>query len=167
MFFFTRRRERALPRAAFFGCATIGPLLRRRWSALAGDAHPSRALARARVGLRPLAPHREPPAVTEAAIGADLREALDVLRAIAAKIALDLAGLHRLAKLHDLVVGQILDVGVGIDADVGDDLPRRRVADPVDVGQTHLDPLVDGDVYACYPCHAPSVTPAAACGAGS
>src|SRR6266576_266212 len=104
MFFFTRRRERTLPRTAFFGCATIRPLLRRRWPALARDAHPSRALARARVGLRPLATYRQPTAVTEAAIGADLREALDVLRALAAQTALYLVRLHRLAQLHDLVV---------------------------------------------------------------
>src|SRR4051812_12816305 len=124
MFFFTRRRERALPRAAFFGCATVSPLLRRRWPALAGDAHPSRALARARVGLRPLAPHGKPAAGREAAIGADLREALDFLRALAAQVALDLAGLPRLAQLHALVVGQVLDVGVGVEADVGDDPSR-------------------------------------------
>src|SRR6266576_2265915 len=120
MFFFTRRRERPLPRAAFFGCAIPSPsLLRRRRLSPAGDAHPPRALAAARVRLRSLAPDRKPAPVAEAAVGADLGQPLDVLRALAAQIPLDLVGLDRLAKLHHLVVRQVLDVRVGIDAGLG------------------------------------------------
>src|SRR5215211_6504944 len=115
MFFFTRRRERPLPRAGFFGCAIPPLLLRRRRLALAGDAHPTRALAGPRVGLRPLAPDWKASTMPQAAVGADLREPLDALGAVAAQVALDLAGLDRLAKLNHLVVGQVLDVGVGVD----------------------------------------------------
>src|SRR5690349_3174393 len=84
--------------------------------------------------------------MAEPAVGADLREPLDVLRPLPAEVALDLAGLDRLAQLHDLVVGQVLDVGVRIDAGVRDDLRRRGLADAVDVGEAHLHALVDRDV---------------------
>src|ERR671936_739094 len=45
---------------------------------------------RARVRLRPLAVHREAAPVPQAAICADLRQALDRLRALPAQVALDL-----------------------------------------------------------------------------
>src|SRR3954452_19654989 len=112
MFFLTRRRER--PFAGFFGAIAV-LLLRRRSLAPTGDAHPARALAPTRVRLRPLAPHRQPSPVAEPAIGADLHQPLLVLRALAAQVALDLARLDRLAQLDDLVLGQVLDRGVGVD----------------------------------------------------
>src|SRR3954453_23382581 len=100
MFFLTRRRVRPLP---LFGCGIPAPLLRRRRLAPAGDAHLLRALARPGVSLGPLAVHRQAPAVAKSAVGADLREPLDVLRAIPAKVTLHLLGLDGLAKLHYLV----------------------------------------------------------------
>src|SRR5205814_1448402 len=54
--------------------------------------------------------------------------------------------LDGLAQLHDLVVGEVLDVGVRIYADVAEDLVRGRPPDPVDVGEADLDPLVEGNV---------------------
>src|SRR5262249_24018189 len=120
--------------------------LGRRGLLLARDAHPARALAAARVGLGPLAPDREAAAVPQAPIGADLLEALDVLGALPAQVALDLAVLDRIAKLDDLVLGQVLDRGVGIDARLLEDLVGRGAADPEDVGEPDLGPLVEGDV---------------------
>src|SRR5581483_9230388 len=135
MFFLTRRRERPLPRPApLFGCAISPPptaLLRRRRLALAGDAHPPRPLAGPGVGLRALSADGQATAVPKAAIGADLRQPLDVLRALPAEIALDLAGLDRLAQLDDLVVGEVLDVGVGVHAHLAHDLARGRGTDAV------------------------------------
>src|SRR6266498_3849845 len=49
-----------------------------------------RSLARARIGLRPLAVDRQAPAVADAAVRADLAETLDGLRALAPQVALDL-----------------------------------------------------------------------------
>src|SRR5215208_1863265 len=166
MFFFTRRRVRALPRGLFgWGIWLVLVLLRPRRLAPAGDAHLLRALARPGVGLGPLAVNRQAAPVAQATVGADLRQPLDVLRAVPAEVTLDLAGLDGLAELHDLVVGQVLDVGVGVDPGVLDDLARRGRADPVDVGQTDLHALVRRDVDACDTSHSP--TPASACGADS
>src|SRR5215207_2962548 len=120
MFFFTRRRARPLPR---FGCG-IGLLLLRRRLLLAGDAHPARALAATRVGLRALSVDGQAAPVAQAPVGADLRQPLDVLGALATQVALDLVALDGLAQLHSLVLGEVLDVGVRIDADLGEDLVR-------------------------------------------
>src|SRR5262245_46353726 len=134
MFFLTRRRERPLPRVPFLGCATRVLLLRPRRLALAGHAHSPGALAAAGVGLGSLSPDRKAAAVAKPAVGADLGQPLDVLGAVAAQIALNLLGLDRLAKLHDLVVGQVLDVGVRINPGALDELAGSGAADPVDVG---------------------------------
>ena len=56
--------------------------------------------------------------MAHAAVGADLGEPLDVLRALAAQVALDLELLDRVAKLDRLLLGQVLDVGVGVDPDL-------------------------------------------------
>src|SRR6478735_4367203 len=127
MFFFTRRRAR--PFAGFFGCGIVSALFRRRRPALAGNAHPARALAAARVGLRPLAADREAAAVAQAAVGADLHQPFDVLRALAAKVSLDLVLLDRLAQANHLVLGQVFDQGVGIDLGLREDLLRGGAAD--------------------------------------
>src|SRR5215212_1379592 len=101
MFFLTRRRARPLP---LFGCGIVPrPLLRRRRLAPAGHAHPLGALAGSGVGLGPLSVDGQAPAVAKPPVGADLGQALDVLRALPAKVTLDLPGLDRLAELHDLV----------------------------------------------------------------
>src|SRR3954469_19521577 len=120
---------------------------------LAGDAEAPRTLATTRVGLRPLAPDRQPAAMAEAAVGADLHQPFDVLRALAAKVTLDLAVLDRLAKFHHLVLGQVLDRGAGVDAGLGEDLLRRGAPDAEDVGEPDLGPFVDRDVDAGDPCH--------------
>src|SRR3954454_22043344 len=83
MAMFLRVRRRARPRVALRGGATLLRLL----AAADGLLRP---LARARVRLRPLAVHRQPAAVPQPAVGADLRQALDRLRALAAEVAFDL-----------------------------------------------------------------------------
>src|SRR5665811_2178902 len=147
MFFFTRRRVR--PLAGFLAAAIVAPLPR---LALAGDAHPARALAAARVGLRPLASDRQAAAMAQPPVGADLHQPFDILGLLAPQVALDLAILDRLAQFHDLVLGQVLDRGVGVDASLREDVPRGGTADAEDVGEADLDPLVDRDVDPRDPC---------------
>src|SRR4051812_43860114 len=133
---------------------------------LAGNLHALRALARARVRLGALAVHGEPAAVAEAAVAADLHEALHVLRALAAEVTLDGQVLvDEVAELADLVLGEVADVGVRAHAGGEEGALGLRIADAVDVGQADLDALVQGNVDACDAGH--SLTPAFACGEGS
>src|SRR5688572_11789217 len=78
MFFLTLRRVRA-----FLGAAML-----LRDLLLAGDAHPSRPLAPAGVGLGPLSPNGQPAPVAKPPVGTDLHQPLDVLRALPAQVAL-------------------------------------------------------------------------------
>src|SRR3954451_9763964 len=123
MFFLTLRRVRGFG-FPFFACGISQSLLLGRRLLLAGDRGALRALAGARVGLGALAVDRQPAAVAKGAVGADLLQALDALGALAAKVALHFARLHSLAELQLLILGQVLDVGVRIDPDLFEDLPR-------------------------------------------
>src|SRR3712207_763623 len=97
--------------------AGIGLLLPR--LLLAGDGHALRPLAGARVGLRLLPAHGQPAAMAQAAVAADLHQALDVLGALAPQIALDReVGVDEVAELRDLVLGEVADVGVRADAEL-------------------------------------------------
>src|SRR5919198_4371203 len=84
-----------------------------------------RALARAGVRLRALAVHGQAAAVPDAAVGPDLAEALDRLRALAAEGAPDLEVLvDVLAELRDLLVGEVTDLRVLREAERRADLAR-------------------------------------------
>src|SRR3954451_21428246 len=116
---------------------------------LAGHLHALGALARARVGLGVLAADGQAAPVAQAAVAADLHQALDVLRTLTAQVALDRqSAVDGVAQLADLVLGEVADVGVGRDADLGQELVRRRSADPIDVGEADLHALVQRDVDA-------------------
>src|SRR5436190_10905829 len=147
-FFFARRRVR--PRVAFCRAkgwlpVSLGSLL----LPLLADGL-LRPLARAGVGLRALAVDREPAAVAQAAVGADLGEALDAVGALAPQVALDhQLLLEHVAKARDLLLREVADVGVRADADAVHHGVRGRTADAVDVGEADLHPLLAGDVHAC------------------
>src|SRR3954447_11693384 len=134
---------------------------------LARDLHALGALASPGVRLRVLSADREAATVAQAAVAADLHQALDVLRALAAQVALDReVVVDQVAELGDLVVREIADVGVRPDPGLLEQVVGGRAADPVDVRQTDLDTLVQGDVDPGDSCH-PPITPAAACVGGS
>src|SRR6185503_5618377 len=84
--------------------------------AAAGRGAALRSLAGARVRLRPLAVHRQAAPVAEASVRADLHEALHVLRLLTAEVTLNEEVVHPLADLPYLVLGQVLHIGVRIDA---------------------------------------------------
>src|SRR5215208_2204608 len=149
MFLRTRRRVRPLA-AVLRGGAMLG--LRRRLLPAADGLR--RTLARAGVGTSALTVHRQAAAMTDAAVRADLAEALDRLRAVATEVALDLKVLvDVLAKPGDFLVREILDLRVGVQTERDRDLVRGRLADPVDVGQPDLEPLLVRKVDACNACH--------------
>jgi len=81
--------------------------------------------------------------VADAAIRADLGETLDRLLALAPQVALDLElAVDVRAELRDLLVGQVADLGVGAQPELGGDLPRGGLTDAVDVGEPDLEPLL-------------------------
>ena len=85
--------------------------------------------------------------MADAAIRTDFGEPLDRLLPVAAQVALDLeVRVDVVPKLRDLFVGEVLDLGVRAEAELGGDLARGRLADPVDVRQPDLEPLLVGKV---------------------
>src|SRR5205085_7918906 len=120
---------------------------------LAGDGL-ARAATRPRVRARPLASHRERLAVAQAAIRADLLEALDVQRHLAAEISFDgELAVDDLADLGHLGFGEVAHADRMIDARLVEDLTRVRRADAEDVAQRHVNALLARDVDAGDPSH--------------
>src|SRR5262249_18369493 len=109
MFLRTRRRVRPLVAAL----REPGTLLRCLLAAADGLL---RALAGACVGLRPLTVHRPVAVVADTAVSADLGQALDRLRALAAQVAFDLVvRVDVLAELRDLLLGQVAHLRVRVE----------------------------------------------------
>src|SRR5215203_4081362 len=114
---------------------------------LAGDRHALGTLARARVRLGVLAAHRQPAAVADPAVAADLHQALDGLGALPAEVALNgVVAVDQVAEPRDLVLGEVADVRVRADPELCEEPVRSGPADPVDVREADLDALVEGDV---------------------
>src|SRR4029077_17578613 len=125
-----------------------------------------RALAAARVRLRPLPVHRQAAPVADPAIRADLAEAFYRVRPVAAQATLDLElRVDVVAELRDLFVRQVLDLRVRVEPELRSDLARGRLADPVDVREPVLEPLLVRKVDSGDACHWRS-SPAFACAEG-
>ena len=87
--------------------------------------------------------------MTQAAIAAEVHQALDVHRDFAAQIALDeIVAVDRLADLQNLGVGQLVDPALGGNADLLADLLGLVGADAVNVLQTDDDALAGRNVDA-------------------
>src|SRR5438093_979738 len=107
-----------------------------------------RALARTRIRAGALSVDGKTAPMADAAVRADLAEALDRLRAVAAQVTFHLElVVDVLTKLRDLLVGEVLDLRVGIEAERERNLARRRLADAVDVRQPDLEPLLVRKIY--------------------
>src|SRR5205807_5936599 len=95
----------------------------------------------ARVGACALAAHGQAAAVAHAAVGADLRQALDVQRDLAAEVTFDQDVLRAreavddLAQAAHLFLAEVFGALARVDVRVLHDLPGRGVADAVDVRQ--------------------------------
>src|SRR5262249_9477055 len=99
--------------------------------------------------LRPLAVHRQPPAVPDALVAADLDLAADIGLDLAAGGAFDLGvGGDPVAPLQPGLFGGVVEPGVPAHAGGGEGLKRAGAADPVDVGKRDLKPLVARQVNA-------------------
>src|SRR4051812_21836553 len=115
---------------------------------LAGDGL-ARALARARVRLGALPVDRKSTAVAQPLVAADLHLAADVGGHLAAQVTLDAEVLvDVVAQPQQVLVAEVLDPQVGAHAGRLDGLLGVGLADPVDVGERDLHPLLAGQVDA-------------------
>jgi hypothetical protein len=104
------------------------------------------------VGALPV--DRQTAAMAQAAVAAEVHQALHVHLHFAAQIALDLVvGLEKLADLLDLTLGELFGHPVGRNPGLRADGARRRLADPVEVRERVDDVLVTGEVDACDASH--------------
>src|SRR5829696_6155542 len=91
--------------------------------------------------------------MADAAVRTDLRQALHRLLAVAAEVALDLQlGVDVVAQLRDLVVRKIANLRLRGKAELGTHVVRGRAADPEDVRQPDLEPLLIRKVDPCDTC---------------
>jgi hypothetical protein len=92
--------------------------------------------------------------MADAAVGADLAQALDALGPLAPQITLDLElRVDVLPQLRHLFVGEVLDLRVRREAELGKDFLRGRLADAVDVRQADLEPLLVRKIHSGDACH--------------
>src|SRR5215470_13439382 len=116
------------------------------------------ALARPGIGLRPLTMHRQPAAVADALVAADLHLAPDVRLNLTAQVTFDpVRAVDPVTELHEVVVGQIVHPGVTADPGGVQRLPGAGAADPVDVGEGDLKALVAREVDTNQTCHVRAV----------
>src|SRR5262249_55501087 len=98
--------------------------------------------------------HGKPATVPDALVAADLHLAPDVRGDLAAQVTLDLeVGFDVVAELDHFLIGQVLGPLAGVDSGRGEGLRRPGPADPEDVGERDLHPLVGGEVAADETCH--------------
>src|SRR5580658_7105863 len=115
---------------------------------LAGD-RPRRTLARAGIGMSALSPHRQPLAMAQAPIAAEIHQPLDVHGHLAAQIAFDrVVVVDDLADAQHLVVGQLMHPPLRRDGELLTDLLGGGPADAVDIGEADRNPLLARDVDA-------------------
>src|ERR1700678_3473229 len=115
-------------------------------------------LAGTRVGLGPLPVHREPAAMADSLVAADLDLPPDVGLDLAAQVTFDLVGgVDPVTELHQVFVGKAVDPGVSADAGRLERLQRPGAADAVDIGERDLEPLIAGEVYSRKPGHVRAV----------
>src|SRR3984957_763104 len=145
---FNRASNRARPNPGFV--ETV-----RRSLLLAGDGL-RLALAGAGVGVGALAAHRQLLAMTQAAIGAQIHQPLDVDRDFAAKVAFDhIVTVDCLANLQNFGIGQLRDTPLRWDMHLLDNLFSLLWPDAVDILKRDDHALVGGDINACNASHSP------------
>src|SRR5271157_883319 len=121
---------------------------------LVGDSSAARSFARAGVGVRALAAHRQTAAVAHSTVGTHLDVPLDVHRDFLAEIALHRAFLFQyLADAVDFVFGQVAHLPVEVDTGAVEHRARPGPADSVDVGESDLGPLGGRQIHTSNTCH--------------
>src|SRR6266851_4530930 len=130
-------------RPSFFRPLLLLPLLLLPWRLLLGDCGAPRTFASARVRMRALAPHRQAAAMPQAAIGANVHQALDVHLDSLAQVAFDFAlRFKNGANAAQIVFAQIFDPGIQIHLRLDQDRRGTRSADSVNVSKADLCTLI-------------------------
>jgi hypothetical protein len=102
----------------------------------------------------PLAAHGETLAVAQAAVAAQIHQALDIHANFTAKVAFDdVIAVNRLADLQDFRVRQLIDAAISRNADPAADLLRKLGPDPMDVLKRNEDALLRRDIHTSYTSH--------------
>src|SRR5580698_6701308 len=114
---------------------------------LAGD-RLGRPLARAGVGMGALTAHRQPAAMAQAAIAAEVHQTLDVHADFATKIALDqIVAVDHFADLQHFLVAQLADATVSGNLDLLHDVSGMLLTDAMDVLERDHHALVGRDIH--------------------
>src|SRR5581483_297941 len=113
----------------------------------------ARALAGAGIGTGTLAAHRQAAAVPDAAVATEVHQPLDVHGDLAPQVALDGELRDLRANGVDLVLGEVLDPGVRVDARGLAGGVCARPSHAIDVREPDPHVLVHRDVDAGYACH--------------
>ena len=87
--------------------------------------------------------------MTDAAVAADLGQALNVHRHVAAQVALNsVLVADNLTQLGLIVLGEVLHAGVRVDPGLGQDLVGAGAPNAVDISEADLDSLLSGQINA-------------------
>src|ERR1700750_912464 len=115
---------------------------------LAGDLF-RRPLARARIGVGALTAHRQAATMTQAAIAAEVHQALDVDAGLTAKVALDeIVAVDDFADLQHFLVAELADAALGGNLHLLHDLGGVLLADAMDVLERDQHALVGWNIHA-------------------
>ncbi len=112
-------------------------------------------LARAGIGLGPLAANRQATQVANATIAFDALEALEVHADFAAQVTFNdvLAVLDGMDNLGELLLRQVLGADGRVNIGFGQDVFGIAGANAIDVAQGDVDALIGGDFNADDTCH--------------
>ncbi len=92
--------------------------------------------------------------MTQAPVAAQIHQALDVHRHVAAQIAFDQeVAVDDFANLDDFGFRQVADPAGGIDPKLGNDLLGSMRADSMDIAEPDCDSLLGRNIYAGDTCH--------------
>src|SRR5580704_473520 len=137
---------------------TYRALLARGDLLLGRDRALARTFARARIGVRALATHRQIPPVAQPAVALNFDQPANVHLDLLAEIAFDAAlGFNGLAQLIDFFLGQVLDLLGFVHVRLGAKRPRPRLPDAVDRSEADPDTLLQRKIYSSNTCHACSL----------
>lgn len=106
------------------------------------------------VRVGPLTADRKATPVPETTIGAEIHQPFNVLVDDPSELTFHSEILFQMvADLGDFVFAELIGFLIGVDVDSFQDLNRAAARDPVDVGQTHFNSFVPGEVNSRDACH--------------